>query len=275
MDYSDKNIKIATNIPGMKNKIQANLANSPDNIFWYIKFNIPLDDNSVSEKTMSVTDTDGYLMRTEITYDDKRHMILISPLDTYEQEVFYILRISKKVRSRSGNNLKTQLFILFKLKDNQISEFKTLKSHVKIPDVKKRPANYDAMFKEKIKTASRLYSFDEQPFKDAGQDKLPTQPVKVNVFIGIFGLVIMILFIFIRALPALFIGLLLCVVGIVHISIQLSKKELRSILAYNKGARLFNKERYAEAALHFKKSAAIDPHNERAEYALNKVTFYN
>jgi tetratricopeptide (TPR) repeat protein len=257
----------------MKDKIQTNLQGVTDSIFWYIKFNIPLDETSVSEKTMSVTDTDGYLMRTEITYDDKRHSILISPFDSYEQEVFYVLRISRKVRSASGNALKTELYILFKLKDNQISEYKTLKSHEQVPPIKKRPPNYDTMFKEKI-SRSKLYSFDEKPFKDVGQDKLPTHPVRINLLLGIFGLAIIVPFVFLQVIVPLFIGLSICLIGLIHIIIQLRKKEMRSVLAYNKGVRHFNKGRYRHAEIAFKKAVALDDYNERAEYALNKVSFY-
>jgi hypothetical protein len=276
LDYQDKNIKIATNVPGLKNKIQAHLSDLSDdtNIFWYIKFNIPVDETSVSEKTMSVTDTDGYLMRTEITYDDKKHVILISPLDTYEQEVFYILRISKKVRSKRGNKLKSEIYILFKLMNNQISEFKTLKSNVHIPSVQKRPKNYDEMFREKIKTASRLYSFDETPFKEAGPGMLPTAPVRINIFIGVFGLIIIIAFIFTQIMPMLYAGLAICAIGIIHIVAQISKRETRAVFAYNAGVRHFNKERYDAARYNFKKAALFDAHNEMVEYANNKKTIY-
>lgn len=273
-DSPDNRIKIATNIPGLKDKIQTNITGSTDSIYWYIRFNIPLDESSVSEKTMRVTDTDGYIMRTDISYDTEKNIIVISPLDTYEQEVFYILNISKKVKSRRGNKLKNQMYILFKLKGNQVTEFKTLKSNVEVPQAKKRPKNYDAMFREKIKTASRVYSFDDTPFKQAGQDKLPTTDVKVNIWIGVIGLAIVIAFLFIKMIVFLIIGILVCVTGIVHISMQMSKKETRSVLAYNSGVRKFNKEKYKEANFSFKKALLINPQNEMAEYAINKMTFY-
>jgi hypothetical protein len=268
-------------VPGLKNKIQAHLDNLADdtNIFWYIKFNIPLDETSVSEKTMNVTDTDGYLMRTEITYDDVKHVIQISPLDTYEQEVFYILRISKKVRSKRGHKLKSEIYILFKLMNNQISEFKTLKSNVQIPSVQKRPKNYDAMFREKIQkekaqTASRIYSFDDTPFKEAGPDRLPTAPVSINILVGIVGIVVVVAFIITRLMPILYAGLAVCGLGLAHIIAQIRKREMRAVLAYNAGVRKFNKERYDDARYSFKKAALFDPHNEMVEYANNKMTFY-
>jgi len=275
LDYRDKNITISSNVPGLKDKIQANLEGIKDNnIFWYIKFNIPLDETSVSEKTMKVTDTDGYLMRTEITYDDIKHVILISPLDTYEQGVFYVLRISKKVRSKRKNALKSEIYILFKLTGNQISEFKTLKSNVTIPEIKKRPKNYDAMFKEKIKTASRLYSFDETTYNEIGRDKLPSAPVKINIWLGVFGLVVVIAYIFSHSFAVLIAGLVICGLGAAHIVIQINVKETRSIIVYNRGAKRFNAERYDEADFSFKKALFLDPQNEMAEYAVNKMSFY-
>jgi hypothetical protein len=166
------------------------------------------------------------------------------------------------------------MFILFKLTANQISEFKTLKSNVHIPALKKRPKNYDAMFKEKIQTASRLYSFDKEPFKEAGFDRLPSSPVKINILAGVAGLLALAAYIYLRTVPVLAAALVLCLAGIAHITMQLSKKETRSVMAYNKGVKRFNKERYPEATAYFKRAAALDANNEMAEYAVNKMTFY-
>ena len=74
-------IRIATSDPKLKDKIQINLEGPIDNVYWYIRFNIPLDEESVNDKTMEVTDTEGYIMRTDISYQGKHNRIVISPLD--------------------------------------------------------------------------------------------------------------------------------------------------------------------------------------------------
>lgn len=274
MDYQDKNIKISTNIPGLRDKIKANVASDPENIYWYIKFNIPLDSGSVSDKTMSVSDTDGYLMRTEIAYDEDRHFISISPLDTYEQEVFYILRVSKKVKSKRGNNLKSEMYIVFKLTGNQVSEFKTLKSSAVVPPIKKRPKNYDAMFREKIKPSSRLYSFGEAPPEQKTPDVLPTSPIGINVIVGVLGVVFLIVYAVLKSGPVLIVSFALCLAGAAHIFAQMRKNKTRAVMAYNRGVKKFNKEGYEKAKAFFEKAHRLDPNNELAEYALNKMFFY-
>ncbi|MDR1687403.1 MAG: hypothetical protein LBS21_02170 [Clostridiales bacterium] len=267
-------IKITSNIPGLEEKIQKNLSGSTENIFWYIKFNIPLNEESVSEKTMNVTDTDGYIMRTDISYDDSRNLILISPLDTYEQDVYYVLRISKKVKSLRGNNLKQEMYILFKLMNNQISEFKTLKSNVKVPAVKKRPPNYDVMFREKIQTMSRVYSFTDKPFQVSYPNRLPTAPLQINIWVAVAGVLLMVVYALARSQTVLILGIMASVAGIIHLFAQLSRKSVRSVIAYNKGANKFNKDKFQEANACFVKAQALDPENEMAEYATNKMTFY-
>ncbi|GHU50945.1 hypothetical protein AGMMS49975_03020 [Clostridia bacterium] len=285
---SDKNgITIETNIKGLKSKINTRIDPYSDTLFWFIRFNVQLDESTVTEQTMRVTDTDGYVMRTDISYNDAKQSIMISPLDSYEQGVFYMLRISKKVRSKKGRALGTQVNILFKLHNNKISEFKTLMSNVIIPKEQKRPSNYDEMFRAKIQrerepqrperaeTASRVYSFDDKPFKEAGaQGQLPTEAIKINVIPGIAGIVIALMFFIVKVVAVLIVGIVISVLGIIYISTQLSDRKNRSIIWYNKGVSAFNAAEYRTSLMFFKKAIDANPDNEKAEYALNKVTFY-
>lgn len=274
---SDKeNIKVATNIPGLKDKIQINVSGDMSNIFWYIRFNIPLDESTVSQKTMSVTDTDGYIMRTDISYDDSKNMIVISPLDTYEQGIFYILHISKKVKSARGQKLQSQMYILFKIKDSKISEFRTLKKNVVVPSVKKRPSNYEQIIREK--TVSKVYSsenqMDSMVVDNIGRDSFKIDNIKINMWIGIIGIIIIISFAFTRITAVLIGGLAVSVGGMLHIISQLSSGRMRSIILYNRGVRKFNKEQYHKAAEYFRRAVSLNDQNELAEYANSKITFY-
>ena len=262
------NIRLATNIPGLKDKIYTNIKDGKDAVHWYIQFNVPLDRQTVSHKTMKITDTSGYIMRTEISYMQGKNIIVINPLDSYEQNVYYILNISKKVKSSSGKKMRTEIYIIFKLMNNQISDYKVLKSNVEVPKPRPRPKNY-----EQLRT--RVYSFDETPFINAGQDKLPGAKLSVNLAAGVVGILVLAGYLLHSNIYILIAGGVLCVSGAAHIIYQIRRKQTRSVMLYNKGTRLFNGERYAEAELCFKKASLLDPDNEMAEYAVNKVAFYN
>ena len=263
----DKKIRIASNIPGLKDKIISHIQDGKDTIYWYIQFNVPLDKNTVSHKTMSITDTSGYIMRTDISYMEGKHIIVISPLDSYEENVYYLLNITKKVKAESGRKMKTKIYILFKLMNNQISEYKILKSNVEVPKPKPRPKNYDQI-------RSRVYSFDQTPFVEAGKDKLPPMKMSVNVVAGVLGIIIMGCYFFFLDPIFLFGGFVVCLLGIAHIIYQIRQKKFRSLMAYNKGVRYFNKEKYPLAEACFKKAQGLDQNNEEAEYALNKVGYF-
>ena len=260
-------IKIATNIPGLKDKIITHISDGKNTVYWYIQFNVPLDESTVSDKTMNITDTSGYIMRTDISYMKGKNIIVISPLDTYEQNVYYILSISTKVRALSGRKMQSQIHILFKLMNNKIADYKVLKSNAEIPAPKKRPHNYDEI-------RQKLYASDESIFKTAGQDTLVPAKLSINIVAGVIGILIMACFFYFTNIAILAAGFLVCLLGVSHIIYQMSRKKIRSVMVYNKGVRKFNRGQYAEAELYFKRASLLDQNNETAEYALNKVEYY-
>lgn len=262
-------IRIATSIPSLKNKVQTRLDGPTDVIYWYIRFNIPLDETSVSEKTMDVTDTEGYIMRTDIYYDKNTHMIAISPLDTYEQNRFYLLNISKKVRSARGQNLRSSIHILFKLLDNQISDYKVLKKDAKLPKPKPRPQDYDQ------RQAARKPNVIDQTYIDRSpRDRMATVSFRINLWVGLLGLVLVMIGAFVHLLWLMIGGVLICVGGVGHLYFQMRNKELRSTLLFNRGVRRFNKQRYSEAEVAFQKALQANPDNELAQYGVYKVGLY-
>ncbi len=268
MSNNDK-IKIATSIPGLKDKVKIDIPSDTGIIYWYIKFNIPLDEKSVSYRTMEVIDTDGYVMRTDISYDSKLNAIVISPLDTYEQNIYYILSISENVRSARGQNLRSKIHIMFKLIGTAISEFKVLKSNVSIPKSKPRPKDYD-----KMRTKSKVYVFDKNPYENLPQDKLPSLPVKINLIPPVLGLITIFLNYFIKNNYFLYGSILACLVGALYLIIQLTKSERKSEIYYNLGASEFNKGKYEKASKSLKLALKLNPENEMAEYGVNKISFY-
>lgn len=263
-------IRLATSIPSLKDKIHVDIAPDTDDVYWYIRFNIPLDEESVSEKTMDVTDTEGYIMRTDITYDKNRNMIVISPIDSYEQDVFYLLNISQKVKSAKGQNLRSKIHILFKLLEGEISEFKVLKSTVKVPVPKPRPKNYEQRIAK-----TKLYSFDPATLTGGEpHDKLRPMPVRANIVVAVLGLAMLAINVFLKIGILWVAAFLVCAIGAVILFIQLIQPPQRSAVLYNRGARNFNKENYKKADKMFKRALKLDENNERAEYASNKVSYY-
>jgi hypothetical protein len=268
-NIQDSRIRIATTVASLKDKIHTDISGNTEAIYWYIRFNIPLDASTVSHKTMGVTDTSGYIMRTDIAYDEEKNRIVISPLDTYEQNRYYLLRISKKVCSKRGQRLKTQINILFKLKSNQISEYKVLKKEVAIPPAKQRPTNYDVLY-----TRSKVYSADGTEMPATSHDQLPPAELNINIWIGLIGLFMTIGSLYLGNLPLIVVSILVCAGGLAHMFKQLSRNENRSLIFYNRGARKFNKEKYSEAKYLFQRSFMFDDKNEFTEYALHKIEYY-
>jgi hypothetical protein len=264
-------IRIATSIPSLKNKVHTKLEGKTDVIYWYIRFNIPLDETTVSDKTMDVTDTEGYIMRTDIHYDEKTHMIVISPLDTYEQNRFYLLNISKKVCSARGQNLHSTIHILFKLLDNQISDYKILKQNVKIPKPKPRPADYDQRQAAKAIRPSVL----DQAYTETGpRDQMMPASFSINMLLGILGLLMVGISLYLDIPWLIIVSGVVCVAGLVHVYMQIRAPVLSSTLLFNRGVRLFNKQRYQAAEIAFRKASTANPDNELAKYGLYKAGLY-
>ncbi len=252
--------------PSLKNKVHIDIKDTTDVIYWHIKFNIPLDETSVSEKTTGVTDTQGYILNTEIGYSQKSNLITIRPLEPYIQNEYYILSISKKVRSANFQNLKNDIHILFKLKNNVISKFKILPPNVTVPKPKKKPESTRS-------PKSKVYSFDK--YKDGEQgDNLPSASIFINPLIGTLGIFSFMGSIIMNNWIFMSISGVIAAIGILHIIKQVADKKFRSNFVYNRGVRAFKKEKYKKADNLFSKALALNPENEYAEYAKNKVFYY-
>ena len=286
---NNENIRVASNLPGLNSHIKLDVNAPVDKAYWYIKFNIPLDKDYVNKDTTNVTDTDGYLMLTYIYYDEKENLIVVIPKDSYDQDRYYLLNISRDVRSANGQKLKREIHILFKLLDSRISSFKILDAATKVPKPKPRPANYDELqelkklgiVKPKSKKSidrtpprTKAYSFEKGGTLKTSETPLQYADIKVNIVPALVGLVVI--------LASLFTGIAIliitCIIGcFAGIGITLSSlltAEGRSNILYNRGVSNFRREKYKNAEEQFKKALALNENNEMAESALDKVSFY-
>ena len=263
---ADSKIRVATTDPRLKDRVNIDISGDLEKVYWYIKFNIALDDTTVIPANMSVTDTEGYIMRTEMRYDIDKNRIVVSPLESYIEGIFYLLNISKRVKSARGNPMKREIHILFKLQNGQISEFELLKSTVKAPKPMARPKNYDTMMAKK-------YSFENMEEK-ISKESLDFKDININILLCILGIMMMLVSFYLSNTNLIIASTVVCIVGVIHVFVQASKAEFKAAVQYNLGAMHFNNGKYEKAALKFDKAAKLDPNDEDIEYAQTKVKFY-
>ena len=276
-DLHENKIRIATSVPGLKNKIHTQIEPGSDEIYWKIKFNMGLDESSISKKTMNVTDTKGYLLKTEITY--KNNTIFLLPKDSYESNQYYLLNISKKVRGENGVKLKREIHVLFKLVDNSIDNFQVLKANVSVPKTKRRPRDYETThMNSKYIVPRHSKRFSGRSASDVSlqdsQEKVLPMPIKINIVVGVVGLVLSVISILINLSPAVIASMAITFAGLLHIFFQISRKKWRCTLMYNRGVKYFNTDRYDLANVYFLKAQKLDPNNSAVNTAINKIIFH-
>ncbi|MCL2204603.1 MAG: tetratricopeptide repeat protein [Defluviitaleaceae bacterium] len=266
---TDPKMHITTSVPGLKDKIKTNITGAADVIHWYIRFNIPLDETTVSHHTMQVADTDGYIMRTDISYQTSENRICISPLDSYEENRYYLLYISKKVCSARGQPLKTKIHILFKLYKAQVSEYKVMRQDVDLPKPRERPANYDELQANRVPNAiDTVYGDALGKERPSSNDPMATVAIKMNFWTGLAGLVLVLMGFAVQQLWLVALAAGVCILGAGHLLAQLRNKEMASKILYNKGVRYFNQKHYTQAREAFTQAGQSNPGSELAKYGL-------
>ena len=266
------NIVLKSNNPNLKTRIATNITDPNGAVYWYIRFNTLLDGESVSKHTMNVTDTKGYILNSIITYDSSRNLIVLNPMDLFRQNEYYILNISTKVRSAKGRQLTKPVHILFKLVNNEISEFEMLKNTA-VPKPRKKPAS---LKRQEIKELMRVktYSKELEVEKNIGKASLPFGPLGIKLHWAIIGLILMVGSIFTQDTVLIVGAMVIAASGVVHVLVQMRKKDTKSSLAYTMGVIRFNSGKYQKAERSLKKAAKLNPKNELAEYAVNKVKYF-
>ena len=267
VEIEHERIRVRTSIPGLEGKVKARIEGPVDVVHWYIRFNLPIDETSVSGKSTNVTDTEGYILRTDISYNERLNCIVVSPLDTYEENRFYLLNIAKAVRSVRGNKLPTSIHILFKLLDNRVSNFRVLEATVKIPPPQPRPPGYELTQKNPINPRPLPIM---NPSKRT--ERLRKMAYPFNPVLALLGLAAILAGVIASQVILSLIGAGLFLAGVAHISYQLYRHRVK--LYFNRGVKLFDRERYAQAEIAFKRALTVDPDHELAQYGLYKIGFY-
>jgi len=267
------NLRLHTTNANLAGKIKTNIVEPDGTVYWYIRFNLELDPASVSKHTMNVTETNGYILPTIITYDCSKNLIVLNPVGLYRQNEYYMLNISTKVKSSKGTHLRKSVHVLFKLVDDRISEFEILKNTVFIPKPRKKPARVLREERREL-TASKIYADAGAINKSIGSPSLPFGPLKVNPAIAFAAVLLLGVGVFMEIYWLSIAALIICAFGIAHISLQSSKRAARSGFRYTIGVVLFNFGKYQASVAQFEKAMRLDPHNELAEYAISKAKIF-
>ena len=268
-----ENIKMMVSDTRLKGKITTNITEPNGTVYWYIRFNTPLDPDSVTRHSMNVTETNGYILNVIITYDSSRNLIVLNPCDLYRQNEYYLLNISTKVRSDKGKPLPKSVHIMFKLKGDEISDFKVIKNTASIPKPRKKPESVRrAEIMELMEARAQM---EHKPInKTVGRPSLPYGPVALRMQLALLGVIWLGFSLFFNDFYITLIGLSLVLLGFLHICAQLTRRRTRSIINYTRGVMHFNKGRYGEAQRLLDKSLSQDPYNDLAKYAAAKVRLY-
>ena len=98
---------------GYISKVRQDLKFKTGNFVWKIYFNIPLNPATVNNQNLTVTDSAGKDLKTNITYNSEMMAIEISPKEAYAQGETYFLHINKLVESKGGQRLKDEISVEF------------------------------------------------------------------------------------------------------------------------------------------------------------------
>lgn len=99
----------------VKEKVKQDLKFRTGKFVWKVKFNTPLDPQTVNNINLYVTTVNQTPLKTAIRYDSIGNLIEIEPLESYAQNESYILNITTKVKSKGGQSLKKPIQLQFKL----------------------------------------------------------------------------------------------------------------------------------------------------------------
>jgi len=263
-------IKLSVSDTNLSDKVFTNIIDPKGAVYWYIRFNTILDSDSVSKFTMNITETNGYIIDSIITYDTTRNLIVLNPTDLYRKNEYYMLNISENVRSAKGRPLGKSVHILFKiLGADKISEFEVLKDNAAIPIAREKPKN---IRKAEMAELARFKAFTEGMISPKGLPVLPQpQMPSVNIFPAFFGVMAMLLSILFGSTSIIILSVAISVFGVFHLIRQLKKDIIRSDINYIFGVNRFNKGLYAKALSSFTKAAKLNPENSLAQLAAIKT----
>lgn len=99
---------------GLNQTVKQSLRFKTGNFVWRIRFNTPLNPETVNNSNLYISSAVGQL-KTSIRYDSLKNEIEIEPLEPYAKEETYTLTITRGVTTRGGKPLKESVEVQFRL----------------------------------------------------------------------------------------------------------------------------------------------------------------
>lgn len=96
-------------------KVKQTLKFPTGNFVWRVKYNLALNSNTVNNRTCYVTSESGQPLKSNIRYNPNDYLIEIEPLAPYARMETYTLHITTGVVSQSGQRLKKNISLQFKM----------------------------------------------------------------------------------------------------------------------------------------------------------------
>lgn len=108
-----KFLNIQSTSPNAAGIVKQDLKFKTGDFLWKVKFNIPLDPNTVNANNMYVANSSNIPLKTSIRYDSVTNQIEIEPAEPYSTTESYYLHITTNVASRNGQRLKEPVQVQF------------------------------------------------------------------------------------------------------------------------------------------------------------------
>ena len=100
----------------LQDKVKQSLKFKTGKFIWKVKFNIPLDPESVNNQNLFVLNETGTILKSNIFYNKHTNEIEIEPTESYTDDMQYVLYITTKVTSVKGSPLKEAVHVPFHIR---------------------------------------------------------------------------------------------------------------------------------------------------------------
>lgn len=203
-----------------------------DNQYLKLKFNTPLDPNTVNSEN-TVVMCQNKIVKCRVYYDSKKKSIIIKPKKEYIKNELYILKVSAKILSSRGRSLRKNLYFAFKYDGTEIKFYNEFRVD------RAKPPN--KLFEPKDNKLAVLFMF-------------ATFVILASYFL-MFN-------------PGLIAGTTLVGIAILMGFLENVSLVGRSNKEYKHGAKLYNTGSYEDALSSFEMALHFDPSNNFAKVGL-------
>ncbi len=150
-------LNVESNNDQILTKVKNNARTLDKQMEWSIKFNEPLDPNTINSKNMYVIDSRNRRLDVSYAYDKETDFLIVKPIGEYKPNEDYRLVLTKKVKSVKGRYLKNEIVIKFTQKLVQ----DTVKSNE--PSlVSKKPLDINELIEpEGVSSSSKLMTYKQ------------------------------------------------------------------------------------------------------------------